>query len=493
MADCATLIATLTSAADPSMLAELTRSADWLEVRADLVGDLDPAELRGHFGGKLLYTLRSRVEGGSFAGAEIDRRRRLIWAGSRYDAVDLEGARDGAPEVLAAVPQEKRVVSWHGPALDLERLTRRFQDLLALPAAVYKLIPEARDANEGAVPIALLGRLRRDDVVAFASGAAGSWTRLLAPRLGKPWVYGAAGETPGAPGQPSIKSLRRDFGLPSLPPVRRIYGIVGHPVAHSLSPRLHNSAYRELGLEALYLPFDVSVFGDFWLEVVESSLFGDMGLELGGLSVTAPHKGVAMAIAGAVSPLAQRASSANTLVVREGVWEAESTDAEGVLGPLEDLDAAVAGARTAVVGAGGAGRAAACGLQRAGAQVTLINRSVDTGRSAAEQLGVPFTALGDFHPEDFDLLVQATSLGRSENDDLPFDPRQVKDEAIVIDMVYGPDGVTALVAALRRRGVKAVSGLQVLLAQARRQFFLMTGRAMPEGLGRAVLGRDYEI
>ncbi len=486
----ATLIATLTSPAEPGELARLTREADWLEVRADLVGDLDPAELRQSFSGKLLYTLRSRVEGGGFAGAEIDRCRRLVWAGSGYDAVDLEGARDGSQEVLAAIPPERRVVSWHGPALDLDRLTRRFQDLLALPAAVYKLIPEARDAHEGLAPLALLARLRRDDVVAFASGEAGAWTRLLAPRLGKPWVYGSAGGEPGAAGQPSIRALRRDFGLPALAPVDHVFGIVGHPVAHSLSPRLHNAAYRELGIAAVYLPFDVSVFGDFWLEIVEGSFLGEIGLDLGGLSVTAPHKGVAMAIAGAVSPLAQSAASANTLVLRDGVWEAETTDAEGVLGPLARLGVSPAGAKAAVVGAGGAARAAACGLLDAGAEVALANRSPERGKSAALQLGVPFVTLDELRPEDFDLMIQATALGRSPDDPFPFDPSRVPENAVVVDLVYRASGPTALVAALDRRGVSTVCGIDVLLAQARRQFRLMTGRDLPESLGRAVLEGD---
>lgn len=490
MAQHATLVATLTSRPDTGQLAALSRQADWIEVRADLVGDLDPQEIRRHFKGKLLYTLRSRVEGGRFAGAEVDRRRRLIWAGTSYDAVDLEGARDGSSEILTTIPPERRVVSWHGPALDLDRLTRRFQNLLVLPAAVYKLIPEARDANEGLVPLALLARLRRDDVVAFASGKAGAWTRLLAPRLGRSWVYGSAGEEPAAAGQISIADLRRDFGLPSLGPIERLFGIVGHPVSHSLSPRLHNTAYRELGIAAAYLPFDVSLFGDFWLEVVEGSLLAEMGLRISGLSVTAPHKGLAMAIAGAVSPLAQRATSANTLIFRDGVWEAESTDAEGVLAPLVERGVSLSEARAAVVGAGGAGRAAACGLQRAGAEVTLVNRSPESGAREAAKLEMPFVLLKEFAPEQFDLIIHATSLGRSVDDPLPFDPDRVGKETVVVDMVYGSNGQTALVGALEERGVTTVGGLEVLLAQARRQFFLMTGRPMPESLGRAVLEGD---
>ena len=137
--------------------------------------------------------------------------------------------------------------------------------------------------------------------------------------MGAPWVYGSAGEGPAAPGQPSIAALRRDYGLPALGPVERLYGVVGRPVGHSLSPRLHNGGYRELGVPALYLAFEPESFGDFWLEVVEGGLFDDLGMPLSGLSITAPFKQAALAVAGAASPLAERIGAVNTLVRQGGV------------------------------------------------------------------------------------------------------------------------------------------------------------------------------
>src|SRR4030095_3950665 len=119
-----------------------------------------------------------------------------------------------------------------------------------------------------------------------------------------------------------------------LPPASVLAGLAGNPVGHSLSPRLHNAAYRALGLPRLYLPFHVESFGDFWLEVVESGSLDVLGLPLTGLSVTAPFKEAALAMAGASSPLAERVQSANTLLLNDGVWEAETTDPEGVVQTL---------------------------------------------------------------------------------------------------------------------------------------------------------------
>jgi 3-dehydroquinate dehydratase/shikimate dehydrogenase len=513
----ASLIATLTTPLTPDLAAGL-EGVEWLEVRADVLGDLDPEPLRHLFPGKLLYTLRSRAEGGSFEGSQERRKRRLVAAAERYDRVDLEGARDLAPELLTAVPPARRLISWHGAASDATALEACFGRMAAAEAALYKLVPWAVQPGEALAPLVLLHTLRRPDVVAFAGGDAGTWTRLVAPRLGAPVVYGAASEAPGAhgaPGQPSIRTLREDFGLPELPPAGALFGVVGNPVAHSLSPRLHNGAYRELGIPALYLPFQTDSFGDFWLEVVEEGVLETLGLPIHGLSITAPFKAAALAVAGAESPLAGLIGGANTLVLRDGVWEAESTDPAGVVEPLRERGIEIAGRRAAVVGAGGAGRAAAIGLARAGARVILFNRSPERGEKAAADLDLPCLPLRDLEPGEFDLLVNATPLGRGQRGEaqavqaqtalegqqarqvqraaeepLPFPVDALRQGAVVIDLVYRreEEGPTPLLAATGARGAVTIDGREVLLGQARGQFRMMTGRELPRDLARRLLG-----
>ncbi|MBV8201934.1 MAG: hypothetical protein JOZ15_15045, partial [Acidobacteria bacterium] len=386
-------------------------------------------------------------------------------------------------------------------------------------------------------------------------GDAGTWTRLVAPRLGAPIVYGAASDAAGvagAPGQPSIRTLREDFGLPELRPAEVLFGVVGNPVAHSLSPRLHNGAYRELGIPALYLPFQTDSFGDFWLEVVEEGVLETVGLPIRGLSITAPFKAAALAVAGAESPLAGLIGGANTLVLRDGVWEAESTDPAGVVEPLRERGIEIAGRRAAVVGAGGAGRAAAIGLARAGAQVTLFNRSPERGEKAPADLDLACLPLGELDPGGFELLVNATPLGRAGGgaaagqgrqgtgqarvagtpvqrgqqgheaqrgqqgqghegqqwgqqaalgqgaphgpsaaaEPLPFPVDGLRPGAVVIDLVYRreEEGPTPLLAAARSSGAVTVDGREVLLGQARGQFRMMTGRDLPGDLARRLLG-----
>lgn len=494
----AIVVASLTEppAADGRDLEALAGVASWLEVRADLVGDLDPDWLRAHFPGELLYTLRSAFEGGAFEGPREARLRRLGEAAPRFDRIDLEGDRDLVPELLTRIPAARRVVSWHGAPIDLAALRARLAHLDSVPAALYKLVPGAANAGDELAPLRLLAGSPRRDVLAFASGDAGFWTRILAPRLGAPVVYGSASARAAAPGQPSVATLRRDYGFPEMPTLRHLFGLVGWPALHSLSPRLHNAAYRALGLPAVYVPFDVEQFGDFWLELVETEALSELGLRLGGLSVTTPHKEVAFAVAGATSPLSERLQAVNTLIPRRGVWEGESTDAEGVVEALRSRGIEPRGRRIAVIGCGGAGRAAALGLATAGATVVLANRGPERGMAAARSLGLPFVPLAELVPErgadllaedSFEVYVHATPLGRRSSDELPLPVARFAPGAVVVDLVYG-EAPTPLVAEARRRGLTAIDGREVLLYQAIPQFRSMTGQELPVGLARAILG-----
>jgi len=384
---------------------------------------------------------------------------------------------------------KRRLISWHGRAAELEELRERCDRMLESPARYYKLVVTAESHQEALLPLALLRSLGRADVTAFAAGRAGVWTRLLAPRLGAPVAFGALREeAPGVADQPGIERLRSDYGLPALPPVESVCGIVGRPVGRSLSPRLHNRFYAEHGVPALFLPFHAETFGDFWIDLVESGSLDVLGFRLSGLSVTAPFKEIAQAVAGASSPLADRVGSANTLVRHSGVWEAESTDPEGVCGPIRELGVELDARPVAVLGAGGAGRAAAFGLARLGARVTLLNRGVERGRRVAAELGVDFRPLAEFDPGDYAVLVNATPLGGTEESELPFEPGGLPAETVVIDMAYLPDRPTALVRAAAAAGCRAVDGREVLLHQAVPQVLLMTGQRLPLAFGRGVLG-----
>lgn len=489
----AILVATLINPTSPidMELAALPEAVEWLEVRADLSNDFDPELLRSRFRGQLLYTLRSREEEGRFEGSASERRRLLLEAARHYDLIDLEGDRDLTPDILAEIPPHRRVISWQGAATDLPALHSRFDRFSTVEAQIYRLAPTARRVGDELIPLSFLKTLGRTDTIAFTTGQTGFWSRIVAAHLGAPIIFGSVGRGRGASGEPTISQLIEDYGLPALIPFDKIYGIVGNPIYHSLSPRLHNAAYRALGHSALFVPFHVDSFDEFWREVVMGGKLETLGISIRGLTVASPHKEVAIHSAGASTHMVRRAGATNLFVRNNGHWKAETTDPEGVVLAILARGYQIEGKKAAVIGCGGAGRAVAAALDQAGAKVTLVNRGFERGHRAVELLGFPFIPLSEFSVQGFSIVVNATPVGRDDNR-MPFDVDELSEDAVVVDLVYG-SSPTPLVSNALDMGRVAIDGREVLFVQACCQFQLMTGVEMPVDLAREILGCQAEL
>jgi shikimate dehydrogenase len=274
-----------------------------------------------------------------------------------------------------------------------------------------------------------------------------------------------------------------------------VVGVIGDPVAHSLSPALHNAAFAALGLDWVYVAFPVPR-GRGAEAVAAVSALG-----LAGFNVTMPHK---EDVAGACDELSADAAalrSVNTVVaLPDGRTLGDSTDGPGFLDALADEAIAVAGRPVLGLGAGGAARAVVLALTRAGAVVTVAARRPDAAESAAGLAAgaraVPLGALagpasgaaspaaGAVDPAAFSLVVNATPLGMSGGDPLPVDPESLHAGQAVVDLVYHPAD-TPLLTAARARGAQAVNGLGMLLHQAARSFRLWTDEDAPLDAMRA--------
>lgn len=470
----ASLIASLFVQPSPNgvELTTLPASVQWLEVRADLVGELDPDWLRDHFPGRLIYSLRSH---------EPDRQQRLIAAAAHYDRIELDVDRDCNSDVLTHVPQEKRIVSWYGQVSNPSDLRDRFDQVSATPAGLYKIVTNAETIGEEFLPLWLLKSLRRSDTIAYSNGGNGSlgfWDRLLALQLGAPAIFGAV--SPGDASEPTVTKLITDYGLPEVTPVEELFAIIGNPVFHSLSPRLHNASYREMNYPALFVPLLVNSFADFWREFVQSRLLDSLGFPFNGMTVASPHKEEALAAATNVSSMARQAEAANILVRNNGWWNADTTDPDVVYTVTRQRSVEIREKRAAVIGCGGAGRAIAAALQESGAGVTLINRGVERGEHAAALLGLDYVPLPEFDAQGYDIVVNATPVGR-DTDEIPFKIERLNDEAVVIDLVYGSRPTPLIGSTLARRQI-AIDGRDVLITQVRHQFQMMTGREMPAAI-----------
>lgn len=250
--------------------------------------------------------------------------------------------------------------------------------------------------------------------------------------------------------------------------------MIGAPVRHSLSPALHNAAFDALGLDWVYLAFEVPA------GAAGAAVEAMRTLGIDGLNVTMPHKEDVVAAVDKLSPVAERLHAVNTVVRRGGVLVGESTDGEGFVAALRrDEGFDPAGKRCVVLGAGGAARAVVLALADAGAaSVTVVGRTPERAAAAAALAGGRGRVGEAAEAAEADLVVNATPVGMAGDPSLPLDAGLLGPGQVVADLVYHPLA-TPLLEAARSRGAMAVNGLGMLIHQAALAFRLWTGEDPP--------------
>lgn len=266
----------------------------------------------------------------------------------------------------------------------------------------------------------------------------------------------------------------------------RIAGVIGDPVRHSLSPTLHNAAFRAVELDWVYVAFDVAAgsAGD--------AIRGMRALRIDGLNVTMPHKADVIPSLDALSPTAERLGAVNTVGWRGSELYGDNTDGAGFLDSLrDDQGIDVDGMRCVVLGAGGAARAVVLALAEAGAaEVVVVNRTESTAATAASLAGARGRVGTPDDAKDAALLVNATPLGMGVwEGEIPVDGRHLGPGQVVCDLVYFPH-TTALLEAARAAGAVAVNGLGMLIHQAAHAFRLWTGEDPPLAVMSAAALRE---
>jgi len=446
------------------------RDADMVEVRLDGVIDADAS---GAVEGRRLpvvVTCRAAWEGGRFDADEETRLRLLtdaLRAGAEY--VDVEW-RAAHATVLGAAGGSRVVLSHHDFEGVPSDLADRLRAMRATGAAVVKVAAMTHTLSDC---LTLLALPRDGQQVVIGMGPSGVATRVLAARFGSCWMYAGQG---AAPGQVPSTVLASTYRFRSLGEETAVFGLVGKPVMHSLSPAMHNAAFGAHGTDAVYLPLEASDFGDF-------ERFAER-LGIRGASVTIPFKRDALRAARTVDPIAQAVGAVNTLRRSGEGWEATNTDVDGFLAPLLRAERTgglpLPGARAAVVGAGGSARAVAAGLVARGAIVTVHARDAAKAATVVGEIGGGVGAW-PVPAGSWDLLVNCTPLGSLARAGESPVPDGACDGRVVYDLVYAP-AETRLLRAAAAAGLQTIGGLEMLVAQAERQYEWWTGTAAPTGL-----------
>jgi 3-dehydroquinate dehydratase/shikimate dehydrogenase len=421
----------------------------------------------------VLATCRRHQNHGRFNGSieeQIAILDAAVTAGARAVDVEIESAEINPSLLEPLRARAWLVISYHNfsgtPAVDpiVRRMTK-------IPADAYKVVTTARKPSDNLRVLSVARNHSRTPLILLAMGEAGLPTRILSPAMGTLYTYAAPNAAAGtAPGQLPAKLLRALYRLDKFTKAARIYGVIAHPVRHSISPAVHNRAFQSRRIDAVYVPLLVqpAQLKDFFHLANE--------LPLSGLSVTIPHKQRILRYLDIVDPLARRIGAVNTVWRKAGKWRGTNTDVQGVLEPLKK-HLTFARSSVLIVGNGGAARSAAFALSDAGAQVSIVGRNPDRVRALAKACGAQPLLREQLDSARFDALVHCTPIGMYPHCNECFFPDRIPAD-IVFDMVYNPLE-TVLIQRARAQGCEVVPGLQMFLEQAAHQFEIWTGETAP--------------
>ncbi len=466
----------VTSISNQKALTRLPDIVDLVEVRGDL---MELSTLKRELTDKpLIYVLRSKEEGGTFAGSPNDRTKKLLNAVKAFDFIELEGERDLIPEILDHVPVEKRRIAWYGYYEDYQTLKLRLEKYIQVKASLYKLVVHAKSHKETIAATRLIQSFEDSPVLSYAIGPFSKWSQVIAPFLGAPEVPSTINNETTDTLLYTPSQLNETFGLPHVYDLQNVFGIVGNPVANSISPNLHNEAYRKLNLPYLYLPFHAEHFRDFMEESIGNTSFP---ISISGLTVVSPFKRDGYAFSDQINAKGCLiAKVCNGLVKIENNWKSFSTDASGALEALSNVENWDR-KRIAIVGIGGTGQTIATALEKLNVSVTLVNRTIENAKRTANVLGLPFLPLHEFKPRFFDIIIHTTPLGKNRGE-IPFDLTQLTHTNLVIDHVYPKQDKTELVKHCELFNIKVIDGKDIARMQIKKQFKAMTGIKYPENL-----------
>jgi len=465
------------------------QGARFVELRLDwIAGDVNLKRLLADRPCPVLLSCRREVDGGKWVGNEQKRLMLLRTAiVEGVDYIDIE------EDVAASIPRfgkTKRVISYHNFRKTPEELPAIYAQIAKHDPDVVKIATLANQPHDNLRMLKLV-RESKIPTVGFCMGDMGTASRLLAGRFGSPWTYATFHqERVLAPGQLSFQLMTETYHYNKIDSETVVYGVIADPVGHSLSPQIHNAAFRQCQLNAVYVPFRVPA------QNLDQFLADARQLGIHGLSVTIPHKESVIRKLNKVEAAVKGIGAANTIIFDGDSLAGYNTDCRAA---MESLDRAmqppaydrgsIDGKTVLVLGAGGAARAIVYALQRRNAKVVVASRTTSRAEQLADQFGCSVVDWETRYSVSPDLLVNCTPVGMHPFvDETPFEKHHLRPSMVVFDMVYNPEN-TLLMKDARSQGCLTITGVEMFVRQASLQFKLFTGQEAPWDLMRDVLKR----
>ncbi len=457
--------------------------ADVIEIRFDCLRPEDIPSLVERLGSvdkQVLITFRPAEQGGTRPLSIGERTKFWEFIQSNLHADNFLVDHEFDMNFSLQIGNERAIVSMHDFAGPGNGLQQRLDALTGLAGKTIKMAVTVDDAVDGIQVWKLLGQAN-DAVIPIAMGEAGKWTRILGLAHGAPMTYASLDSADGtAPGQIPAADLRDVFRANELDEETSVYGVIAEDTNYSLSPYMHNAAFRSTGINSVFVPLQVRDLDGFMRRMVNRET-RELELNFRGFAVTNPHKQAIVKYLDFVDETAQKIGAVNTVKIDDGKLSGFNTDANGFIEPLRKIYGSLKDARVTVAGAGGAARACVYALLQEGALVTLLARDARRAAAFAEEFGVKSSALTtDHRPLTADILVNTTPVGTAggSQDMTIATADELHGVKLVYDLVYNPEE-TRLIREAKRAGSKTLGGIEMLIAQGAQQFSIWTGENPP--------------
>lgn len=473
-------------------LALAERGAELVELRLDwLASPPDLAKLLTDRPTPVVITCRRDIDKGKWKFSEEQRQtllRAAIVAGVDY--IDIE---DDIASTIRRYGKTKRIISHHNFEETPDNIEAIHEKMAKLDPDIIKIVTMANSPSDSVRMLQLVAN-SSVPTIGFCMGELGTFSRILTGRYGAPFTYATFNKDRElAPGQLSFDEMVQVYRYDKIDRSTELFGVIGDPIGHSMSPLIHNLAYQQLGMNRVYLPFRIP------RDLLTQTLRDLYWLDMRGYSVTIPHKEAVIGMVQHYDGPIPQIGAANTLYAdKSNIWWAANTDHEAALSSLKNVLTEgktyagvdpIAGKRVLMLGAGGVARAIGMGLVQSGAALTVTNRTPARAISLAQHLACQHTSWENRGSVHCDILVNCTSLGMHPNvDETPFPENWLQDGMVVFDTVYNPEQ-TLLLKHAKRRNCKIVSGVEMFVRQAALQFEKFTQTPAPMETMREALRR----
>ena len=360
-------------------------------------------------------------------------------------------------------------------------------------SCIPKIAVQTNDITD-TIPIwQLLKKAKSEDkeIIPIAMGESGKWTRILGLAYGAFMTYASLdAEKATAPGQVTAKDLHEIYRAKELNVETEVYGILGSNTSVSMSPYIHNTAFKFHKLNSVFLPLQVHNLDEFILRMVKPET-REVDLNFRGFAVTIPHKQSIIKHLDYLDETSEKIGAVNTVKIIDGKLHGFNTDAHGFIEPLKTIYGDLSNAKTAVLGAGGAARACIYALRQNKAEVTVFARKPESAHLLGVEFGIEikeFPANGEELPESYDIIINSTPLGMKGKAEgaTPLTADQMKNARLAYDLVYIPRE-TLFLAEAEAAGIQTIGGLEMLLSQAVEQQRIWINRQTPSNEIRKIL------